>query len=424
MSSLVIENGRLIDPARGVDEKRDLWILDGRVARAPSKPPPGILRLDARGKVVCPGLMDLHVHLREPGRSDKETIESGTRAAARGGFTSVVCMPNTSPPADQAATVELIKARARERGAVRVFPTGAITVGLKGEQMAEIGALKRAGVVAITDDGHCVQDNEVMRRAVEYAKMFNLPILDHCQDYALSADGVANEGYWSMVLGLRGWPAIAEEVIVSRNCLLAELADWKIHMQHLTAAGSVRILREARKRGVKVSGEVCPHHIALTDESLKGYNTDFKMNPPLRTKADVEALLGGIADGVIEVLASDHAPHCCYEKEVEFDFAPFGIVGLETELGIFLTELVHKKVLSLPKMIAMLTVNPARLLGLELGTLAEGVLGDVTVLDPDLEWTVNREEFASYGRNTPFHGRQLKGRATATIVSGKIVWQG
>jgi dihydroorotase len=424
MSSLVIENGRVIDPSRGVDEKRDLWILDGRVARAPAKPPPDVPRLDAKGKVVCPGLIDLHVHLREPGRSDKETIESGTRAAARGGFTSVVCMPNTSPPADQAGTVEFIKARARERGAVRVFPTGAITVGLKGEQMAEIGALKKAGVVAITDDGHCVQNNEVMRRAVEYAKMFALPVFDHCQDYALSVDGVAHEGRWSTVLGLRGWPAVAEEVIVARNCLLAQLADWKVHMQHLSAAGSVRILREARARGVKVSGEVCPHHIALTDESLKGYDTAFKMNPPLRAKADVEALLEGIADGTVEVLASDHAPHCCYEKEVEFDFAPFGIVGLETELGIFLTELVHKKVISLPKMIAMLTVNPARLLGLELGTLAEGATGDVTILDPNLEWTVDREEFLSHGRNTPFHGWKLKGRAVATVVGGKVAWQG
>ncbi|NUN93533.1 MAG: dihydroorotase [Verrucomicrobiae bacterium] len=424
MSSLVIENGRVIDPACGADETRDLWILDGKVARAPAAPPPGIPRLDAKGKVVCPGLIDLHVHLREPGRSDKESIESGTRAAARGGFTSVVCMPNTTPPADQAGTVEFIKAKARAQGAVRVFPTGAITVGRKGEQMAEIGALKRAGVVAITDDGDCVQNNEVMRRAIEYAKMFALPVLDHCQDDALSADGVAHEGYWSAMLGLRGWPSVAEEVVVSRNCLLAELADWKVHMQHLSAAGSVRLLREARRRGVKVSGEVCPHHIALTDESLKGYDTAFKMNPPLRSRADVEALLEGIADGTIEILASDHAPHCCYEKEVEFDFAPFGIVGLETELGLFLTELVHKKVISLPKMIAMLTVNPARLLGLDLGALAEGAPGDVTVIDPDLEWTVDRETFLSRGRNTPFHGWKLKGRAVATVVGGKIVWQG
>lgn len=414
----------MIDPARGVDATRDLWILDGKVADAPAQPPPDIPRLDAKGKVVCPGLIDLHVHLREPGRSDKETIESGTRAAARGGFTSVVCMPNTTPPADQAGTVEFIKAKARAQGAVRVFPTGAITVGRKGEQMAEIGALKRAGVVALSDDGDCVQNNEVMRRAIEYAKMFALPVLDHCQDKALSADGVAHEGYWSAMLGLRAWPSVAEEVIVARNCLLAELADWKVHMQHLSAAGSVRLLREARRRGVKVSGEVCPHHIALTDESLKGYDTAFKMNPPLRSRADVEALLEGIADGTIEILASDHAPHCCYEKEVEFDFAPFGIVGLETELGLFLTELVHKKVISLPKMIAMLTVNPARLLGLDLGALAEGAPGDVTVIDPDLEWTVDRETFLSRGRNTPFHGWKLKGRAVATVVGGKIVWQG
>ncbi len=422
MHSLLIQNGRVIDPANNVDGIRDVLIVDGKIADIGSKTRPGKMdTFDARGKVVCPGLIDIHVHLREPGRSDKETIESGTRAAARGGFTTVVCMPNTTPPVDQAGTVEYIKARARESGVVNVLPTGAITVGLKGEQMAEIGSLKRAGVVAITDDGHCVQNNEIMRRAVEYAKMFDLPVMDHCQDYALSADGVINEGYWSMTLGLRGWPAIAEEIIVSRNCLLAELADWKVHMQHLSSAGSVRILKEARQRGVKVSGEVCPHHIALTDECVKGYDTNFKMNPPLRTRRDVDALLQGIADGTIEILASDHAPHCSFEKEVEFDDAPFGILGLETEVGLFLTELVHKKVIPLQKLIAMYTINPAKLLGLDRGTLSVDAPGDVTILDPDHEWTVDRDQSASLSRNTPFHGWNLKGKAVATIVGGKKV---
>ncbi len=422
--SLLIQNGRVIDPANGVDEIRDLLVVDGKIADLKSLSEASNRKLfDARGLVVCPGLIDIHVHLREPGRSDKETIESGTRAAAHGGFTTIVCMPNTSPPADQAGTVEYIKARAREKGLVQVLPTGAITVGLKGEQMAEIGSLKQAGVVAITDDGHCVQNNDIMRRAIEYAKMFELPVLDHCQDDALSSDGVVHEGHWSVALGLRGWPAIAEEIIVSRNCLLAELCDWKVHMQHLSSAGSIRILREARQRGVKVSGEVCPHHIALTDEFLKGYDTHFKVNPPLRTRVDVEALLQGIADGVVEILASDHAPHCSYEKEVEFDDAPFGIIGLETELGLFLTELVHKKVISLSKMIAMLTLHPARLLGLDRGTLSVGAPADITILDPDREWMVDSSQFASLSRNTPFHGWTLKGKATTTIVGGKIVWK-
>ncbi len=424
MTSLLIQNGRVVDPANAVDEVRDVLVVNGKIAD-PSQPydSSSLKKIDARNRVVCPGLIDMHVHLREPGRSDRETIESGTQAAARGGFTSVVCMPNTTPPADNAGTVEYIKAHAREKGAVNVLPTGAITVGLKGEQMAEIGSLKLAGVVAITDDGHCVQSNEIMRRAIEYARMFELPVLDHCQDYSLSADGVMNEGYWSMALGLRGWPAIAEEVIVSRNCLLAELCDWKVHMQHLSSAGSIRILREARQRGTKVSGELCPHHIALTDESLKGYDTNFKMNPPLRTQRDVNALLEGVADGVIEVLASDHAPHCSFEKEVEFDDAPFGIVGLETELGLFLTRLVHQKVISLSKMISMLTINPARVLGLDRGTLSVGVPADITIIDPEREWTVNGEQFASLSRNTPFHGWILKGKAVITIVDGRIVWQ-
>jgi len=421
--SLLIQNGHVIDPANGVDEVRDVLVIDGRIAASGQKNGAKPKTIDAKGLVVSPGLIDIHVHLREPGRSDKETIESGTKAAARGGFTSVVCMPNTTPAVDNAGTVEYIKARAREKGSVNVFPTGAITMGLKGEQMAEIGALKSAGVVALTDDGHCVQNNEIMRRAIEYAKMFQLPIMDHCQDYQLSADGVMNEGYWSMSLGLRGWPNIAEDIIVSRNCLLAEMCDWKVHMQHLSSANSVEILRAARKRGAPVSGEVCPHHIVLTDESLKGYDTHFKMNPPLRTQKDIDALLQGIADGVIDILASDHAPHCTFEKEVEFDDAPFGILGLETELGLFLTSLVHKKVVSLPKMIAMLTANPARLLGLDRGTLSAGAPADITLIDPDKKWTVNRDQFASLSRNTPFHGWELKGKAVATIVAGQVIWQ-
>ena len=306
----------------------------------------------------------MHVHLREPGRGDKETIETGTRCAARGGFTSVVCMPNTSPVADNTGTIAFIKQRTAEVGCVNVFPTGAISKELKGEELAPIGSLRRAGVVAITDDGNCVQNNELMRRAVEYARMFSLPVLDHCQDYNLVADGVMNEGYWSTALGLRGWPAAGEDVIVARNILLAEQTDWWIHCQHLSSARSVELIRQAKKRGVKISAEACPHHFTLTDECLKTYDTNFKMNPPLRTERDREAVLEGLADGTIECIASDHAPHCTYEKEVEFDLAPFGIIGLETELALSL-ELVRRKLLTLSQLIEKFTVNPACLLGLQ-----------------------------------------------------------
>jgi dihydroorotase len=404
-----IKNGRVIDPANGVDEIRDLCIEAGKiVAHADGEV------IDAAGKLVVPGLIDMHVHLREPGHGDKETIETGTRCAARGGFTSVVCMPNTNPPADNAGTISFIKQRP---ASVHVFPTGAISKELKGEELAPIGSLQRAGVVAITDDGHCVQNNELMRRAVEYAKMFDLPVLDHCQDYNLVADGVMHEGYWSAALGLRGWPASGEDVIVARNILLAELCDWHIHCQHISSARSVELIREAKTRGVKISAEACPHHFTLTDEGVKTYDTNFKMNPPLRTDRDRQALLDGLADGTIEIIASDHAPHCNYEKEVEFDVAPFGIIGLETELALSL-ELVRKKVLTLPALIEKFTTKPATLLRLNKGTLTVGADADVTIIDPDIEWTYDVTQSASKSRNSPFHGWPLKGKAVRTIVGG------
>jgi dihydroorotase len=307
---------------------------------------------------------------------------------------------------------------------VNVFTTGTITRGMEGEELAPIGSMAKAGIVALTDDGRCVQNNEVMRRAVEYARMFKLPVLDHCQDYDLVGKGVMNEGYWSTVLGLPGWPSAGEEVIVMRNIMLAELCNSPIHCQHLSAAGSVRLLREARGRGIKISGEICPHHIALTDASIEAFDTNYKMNPPLRTEADIEALIGGVADGTITILGSDHAPHCDFEKEVEFDLAPFGILGLETELGLFTKLLVHdRKAIDLARLIAMFTVEPANLLRLDRGTLAVGAPGDVTILDPDLEWTVDKERFESRARNTPFHGWELKGRAVRTIVNGDTVWR-
>ncbi len=425
MSTLRIRNGRIIDPANRRDEIGDLIIVDGRIAAKSEirNPKSEIIEIDAKGLVVAPGLIDLHVHFREPGQSAKETIATGAKAAAAGGFTSVVCMPNTSPAIDNPSVVTWVKDKARDEACINVFPAGAITRGIAGEELAPIGSMVKAGIVALTDDGHCIQNPEVMRRALEYARMFNLVVMDHCQDYNLVGKGVMHEGRVSVELGLPGWPAAGEEIIVQRNGLLAELCDTPIHCQHLSAAGSVRILREARARGVKLSGEVCPHHIALTDESIRGFDTNFKMNPPLRTPRDIDALIAGIADGSITILASDHAPHCGYEKEVEFDQAPFGILGLETELGLFLDILVHKqKAISLARCIEMLTVEPARLLNLDRGTLSIGAPGDVTLIDPDLEWTVDKEASFSRSRNTPFHGWELKGRAVRTIVAGQTVW--
>jgi dihydroorotase len=419
VNSLVIKNGRVIDPANGVDEVRDLFVAEGKIAAAALKDAEII---EAAGKIVTPGLIDMHVHLREPGRSDKETFATGTLCAARGGFTSVVCMPNTTPAADNTGTIAFMKQRAAEVACVNVFPTGAITKELKGEELAPIGSLKKAGVVAITDDGHCVQNNELMRRAVEYAKMFDLPVLDHCQDYDLVADGVMNEGHWSAALGLRGWPSIGEDVIVARNILIAEQVNWHIHCQHISSARSVELIRQAKKRGIKISGEACPHHFTLTEECVKTYDTNYKMNPPLRTERDRDAILAGLADGTLEIIGSDHAPHCSYEKEVEFDFAPFGIIGLETELALSL-ELVRKKILSLSGLVGKFTVNPARLLRLKEGTLSIGVDANITIIDPEREWTYDVAESASKSRNTPFHGWRLRGRALATVVKGNIVWR-
>ena len=423
MSTTLLRNGRVIDPANKRDEIADLLIVDGRIADLSAAPQSGVKEIDCTGLVVAPGLIDIHVHLREPGQSAKETIATGAKAAAAGGFTSIVCMPNTSPSIDSASVVAWVKDKAGKEACVNVFPTGAITKGIAGEELAPIGAMFKAGIVALTDDGRCVQNHELMRRALEYAKMFDLPLMDHCQDVNLVGKGVMHEGYWSTVLGLPGWPSLGEEIIVQRNAQLAELTGTHIHCQHLSAAGSVGIVRRARERGIPITGEVCPHHIALTDECVRTFDTNFKMNPPLRTERDVDALLEGIADGTVTILASDHAPHCEFEKEVEFDMAPFGILGLETELGLFLDILVHKKhVIELPRLIELYTVNPARLLRLDRGTLSVGVAADVTLIHPGLEWTVDKHASFSRSRNTPFHGWELKGRAVRTIVGGETVW--
>lgn len=419
MSAVIIRNGHVLDPANNTDEVRDVFVRDGKIVAAP---PPGARVVEATGCYVLPGLIDIHVHLREPGGSAKETIATGTRCAAHGGFTTVVCMPNTNPPADNPGTIALIQQRAAETGVVHVFTTGAITRELKGEELAPIGSLKRAGVVAITDDGRCVQNNDLMRRALQYAGMFGLPVLDHCQDYQLSGDGVAHEGFWSLALGLRGWPAVAEDVIVMRNILLAEDTGTHVHCQHVSSARAVRLLRDAKRRGVPVSAEVCPHHFTLTDASLQTFDANFKMNPPLRSEADREALWEGLADGTIDCIASDHAPHCPYEKEVEFDVAPFGIIGLETELALSLA-LVHKGVLTMRQLVEKFTVNPARILKLTKGTLSHGADADITIVDPRREWTYDVHRTASKSRNSPFHGWKLQGKAVMTIVGGKVVWE-
>jgi dihydroorotase len=453
MKALLLTGGRVIDPANQFDAVADLLIEGGKIAAlgtaAAAKAPPEVERVDAQDMVVCPGLIDLHVHLREPGQTAKETIRTGTAAAARGGFTSVVCMPNTSPAIDNSGTVALIHELASQQASVNVFVAGAITKNIAGEELAPIGSLKKAGVVAITDDGHCVQNNELMRRALEYAKMFDLTVMDHCQDYSLVTDGVMHEGYWSIALGLRGWPAAGEELIVARNILLSELTGARVHCQHVSTAGSVQLLREARKRGVPVSGEACPHHFTLTDSAIAGsdrfwasdgkgvfgadsaggaqpswpaYDTHLKMNPPLRSAVDREAVLQGVVDGTLEILCSDHAPHCDYEKEVEFDYAPFGITGLETELALSLMQLYHSKRLALPELIARFTVAPARLLGLPKGSLSVGADADVTVFDPTREWRFDKEATASKSLNSPFYGWMLKGKPIRTIVRGKTVW--
>jgi len=425
MNATIIRNGRVIDPVNGRDEISDLFIVNGRIASQSgiSNQKSKIDEIDASNLIVVPGLIDMHVHLREPGFSHKETIESGARAAAAGGFTTIVCMPNTSPIADTPSTITWIKDRARDTACVNVLPTGAISKNLEGEELAPMASLAQSGVVAITDDGKCVQNHELMRRAVEYARMVGVPVLDHCHDYNLVGNGVVNEGEWSTLLGLPGWPAAGEEAIVMRNILLAELCDHHIHCQHISAAGSVRLIREARARGIKISGEVCPHHIALTDDSIQNFDTNCKMNPPLRTQRDIDAIIEGVSNGTLAFLASDHAPHAAFEKEVEFDKAPFGIVGLETELGLFIDILVHKrKAISLNRLIEMLTVEPARLLKIEAGTLSVGTNADITLIDPEREWAVKANEFRSLSRNTPFDGWKLKGRAVRTIVLGKTVW--
>ena len=425
MPSLWIKNARVIDPAAKRDAVGDIFISDGRFVPSLSAVAKKRARqIDARGLVACPGLVDIHVHFREPGQTHKETIATGSQAAAAGGFTTVVMMPNTSPVADSAGTIQFMKDVIERDAVVHVYPTGCITVGMKGQALAPIGSLKRAGVIAITDDGDCIQSNDLMRRAVEYAKMFDLPVMDHCQDHSMTQGAVMNEGIVSTRLGLRGWPNAAEDLIVARNVILSEYTDAHIHMQHISSQFSVDILRRAKKRGVRVSAEATPHHIALTDDLLAGYDTHFKMNPPLRTEADRQALIEGLRDGTLDIVATDHAPHTDYEKDKEFDFAPNGILGLETALAVTLDVLVRESRFKLPYVVDLMTRRPARLMNLPGGTLAAGEVADVCLFDPDEKWHYDAKHGFSKSGNSPWHDQTLTGRVKKTIVAGRVVFDG
>lgn len=420
---LWIRNGRVIDPSRQIDETRDVFVLDGKFVEAlPDDARENCTEINAQGKIVCPGLLDIHVHFREPGQTHKETILTGSQAAAAGGFTTVVCMPNTSPPADNAGTIQYINDVIRRDSIVNILPTGCITVGMAGKHLAPTGSLKTAGVVGITDDGMCVQNNEIMRRAVEYAKMFDLVVMDHCQDEHLTENAVMNEGLWSTRLGLKGWPKAAEDVIVSRNVILSTLTGGHIHMQHISSGNAVDILRRAKQRGVRVTAEASPHHLALTDERIRNYDTHCKMNPPLRTDEDRLALIEGLKDGTLDLIATDHAPHTDYEKDREFDYAPFGIIGLETSLAVILQVLYHSGEMGLPEMLALMTHKPAAIIKSDRGTLIPGRAGDVTIFDPDEEWTLTPDKIFSKSANTPWMGERMKGRVTTTIVGGRVVF--
>jgi dihydroorotase len=424
LSGILVRGGRVIDPARKLDEPADVYLLEGRVEAVGRNlaTPAGAMVVDASRQVVAPGLIDVHVHLREPGQEDLETVATGAMAAAAGGFAAVCAMPNTDPVCDNQGVVGFVKAQAQRAGKARVYPIGAVSLGQKGKQLAEFGELVGAGAVAVSDDGKPVASSHLMRTALEYAQTFGIPVADHCEDPTL-AGGAMHEGLVSTRLGLKGIPSAAEEIMVARDLLLAELTGGHIHLCHMSTRGSVGLIRRAKDRGVRVTAEACPHHFSLTHEACEGYDTNAKMNPPLREAEDRDAIRQALKDGTIDVIATDHAPHHYDAKEREFDDAPNGIIGLETALGLAITELVVTRLLTLPELIARMSTIPAKIFGLPGGTLAPGSPGDVTVFDPAAEWVVRPQEFFSRSRNTPFTGRRLTGRASVTIVRGQVVFQ-
>jgi len=421
MPILRITKGRVIDPSQGIDQVTDVWIRDEAILGiGPQASAQADRVIDAQGKIVCPGLIDMHVHLREPGREEDETIATGTASALAGGVTSVACMPNTEPALDSQAAAEFVYLQAGRAGNANVFPVGAITKGRQGQELAEIGGLVEGGAVAFTDDGSPVVSAEIMRRALEYCRMFNKAVLSHAEDLELTRGGVMHEGFESMRLGLRGMPAAAEEVMVHRDITLAELTGGRLHILHVSTAGSVELIRQARRRGVHVSGEATPHHFTLTDKCLRTFDSNYKMAPPLRTAQDVHAVIAGLKDGTLEVIATDHAPHAPEKKMRELDQAPNGIIGLETLLPICVMSLIDPGHLTWPQLIEKLTINPSRVLGIDRGTLKPGAKADVTIIDPNAEWTIDPNLFRSKSRNCPFTGWKVRGRAHTVLVNGKV----
>ena len=420
---LLLRGGRVIDPSQSFDQPADVLIVDGKIAAVGTSAgtPDGAEVRDVAGRIVAPGLVDIHVHLREPGNEDEETVASGARAAAAGGFTAVCAMPNTDPVTDNQAAVGFIVRQSVRAGSTRVYPIGAVTVGQKGEQLAEFGEMVGAGAVAVSDDGRPVASGHMMRTALEYARTFGIPVADHCEEPTLAAGGVMHEGLVSTRLGLKGIPAAAEEIMVARDILLAELTGGHVHLCHMSTHGSVELIRRAKENGIAITAEATPHHLTLTDHACEGYDTHAKMNPPLRESADVAALRAALRDGVIDCIASDHAPHSYDEKEAAFDDAPFGIVGLETAFAIAHTELVLGGVLTLPQLIDRMSTRPAQVFHLPGGTLRVGAPADLCVLDATARWVVDSACFHSKSRNTPFQGRSLVGRAALTVAAGRLV---
>jgi dihydroorotase len=421
MITLRITNGRVLDPANGVDHLTELWIRGDRIhALGPQPHLHADRTIDATGKLVCPGLIDMHVHLREPGREEDETIATGTASALAGGVTSVACMPNTEPALDNQAAAEFVHLQAQRAGNANVFPVGAVTKERKGAELAEIGGLIDGGAVAFTDDGSPVVSAEIMRRALEYCKMFDKAVLSHAEDLDLTRGGVMNEGFESMRLGLRGMPAAAEEIMIFRDIVLAEMTGGKLHILHVSTAGGVDLIRQGKRRGVRVTGEACPHHFTLTDKCLRAFDSNYKMAPPLRTDADVQAILAGLKDGTLDVISTDHAPHAPEKKMRELDQAPNGIIGLETLLPICVLALIEPGHLTWPQLIEKLTIQPARVLGINRGALAVDAVADVTIIDPSAEWTIDPALFKSKSRNCPYAAWKVRGRADTVIVGGTV----
>jgi dihydroorotase len=422
LKRLLIKGAKVVSPADGINDNLDILVGEGKIKEiAVGIEAEEAEVLEADGKVVTPGLIDMHVHLREPGLEHKETIKTGTEAAVAGGFTSVASMPNTDPVVDNSTVVDSILDKADATGKANVFPIGSITKGLAGEELSEIGFMKKAGIVAISDDGKTVANSDLMKCAMEYVKAFGLPVISHCEDESLINNGMVNEGYYSTIAGLPPIPAAAEDIIVARDIRLAEMTDTRLHIAHVSTKRAIEMIRDAKERGVKVTAEVTPHHFALTDEAIITFDTNTKVNPPLRSKEDVAAVKAGLQDGTIDAIATDHAPHAWQEKDVEYNYAPFGISGLETALSLVITELIEPGILSLEEVIEKLTINPAQILGLDKGNLQVGGDADITVIDLNGEYEVDVDEFYSKGKNSPFAGKVLKGRAFATVVNGELV---